>query len=160
MAKKETFVQPLDYIVTPSGLTDGAKEAYKFITEADKTAADFVEKRAALADSISELATYMRWCKVVAESIQAGLKSCMEVAPESLPAGVSWEAQTYQTKFSDCVAAARALAELCGKDVAEFTVGLSPTQAMKIAGIDEAKLVEAVGNNFVKTPKARVLNVK
>lgn len=158
--KKDITIAPLEYIVTPRALTEGARRAYAFLTEVDKGDPAYSDTRAGLNEDFRDLAEYMRWCEGVAEMIKAAFKEGMAVDPEHLPACASWEKETFQSKFTDCVAAARKLAESCGKDVAEFTVGLSPTQAMKVAGIDEDKLVEIVGNNFVKTPKARVLNVK
>jgi hypothetical protein len=160
MARKEIFIQPLDYIINPSALTEGAMRAYRFLTEVAKDDPAYSDTRAGMDDDFRDLWEYMRWCEVVAESIKEGFKQCMKVDPEHLPACASWEKQTYQLKFTDGVAAARALAAEYGKDVAEFAVGLTPTQAMKVAGIDEDALAGIVGENFVKTPKERVLNMK
>ena len=159
MAKKEIFIQPIDYITTPSAQTEGAIRAYRFLTEVDKADPAYSDTRAGMDDDFRDLWEYMRWCEVGAESIKEGFRQGMSVDPGHLPACASWEKQTYQLKFGDCVAAARALAERYGKDLAEFAVGLSPQQAMKVAGIGEDELAGVVGKNFVKTPKARVLNV-
>lgn len=158
--KKEITLAPLEYITTPSALTEGAMMAYRFLTEMDKSDPAYSDTRAGMDDAFRDLWEYMRWCEAVAGIIKEAFRQGMSVDMEHLPTCCSWEKETFQLKFNDCVSAARALAEKCGKDLAEFTVGLTPTQAMKVAGIDEAKLTEIVGKNFVKTPKARVLNVK
>lgn len=162
MAKKEKeiFIQPVDYITTPSALTEGAIRAYRFLTEVDKADPAYSDTRAGMDDDFRDLWEYMRWCEVVIESIKEAFRQGMSVDPEHLPDCASWAKQSYQSKFGDSVAAARLLAERYGKDIAEFAVGLSPTQAMKVAGITEEELAEVTGKNFVKTPKARVLNVK
>ena len=161
MAKKETFIQPLDYIVAPSSLTEGAKRAYAFLSEVPAEDPAFSDTRAGIpADDYRDLWEYMRWCGVVSESIKAAFKKAMSVDDAHMPACFSWEKQTYQCKFTDPVAAARALAERFGKDIAEFTCSLTPTQAMKVANIDEDALTDVVGLNFVKTPKDRTLNIK
>lgn len=161
MAKKENFIQPLDYIVSPSALTEGARRAYAFLTEVPPEDPAFSDTRAGIpVDDWFDLWEYMRWCIVVADSIKAAFKKGMSVDPAHMPACFSWEKQTYQSKFTDPVAAARALAERFGKDIAEFACSLTPTQAMKVANIDEGALTDIVGKNFVKTPKDRTLNIK
>lgn len=158
--KKEITLAPLEYITTPSALTEGAMRAYQFLTEMDKSDPAYSDTRAGMDDDFRDLWEYMRWCEAVVEIVKEAFRQGMSVDPEHLPRCASWEKETFQLKFTDAVSAAKVLAEKFGKDLSAFAVGLTPTQAMKVAGIDEKALAEAVGKNFVKTPKARVLNVK
>lgn len=158
--EKETEILTANYIMESNSLTEGALRAYTFITEMDKSDPAFVDTRSALSDEFKDLWKYMRWCERVAESIKKAMRSAMEVAEDDLPKGVSWSKVSFQSKFTDGVSAAKAIAERCGKDIALFTATISPTQAMKIASIGEDELTAIVGDNYVKTPKARTLNVK
>ena len=160
MAKKKTDILPLAVLPTSPALTEAAARVYEFITQFDPTDPAFGPTLAGMDDGIRDLWEHMRRCEAAVESIKAALKAALLANMANLPKCCSFEAQTYQCKFTDSVSAAMQLAEKCGIDVAKFTCSLTPTQAMKVAGIGEAELVEKVGDLFVKTPKERTLNVK
>ena len=157
MAKKSVTIQPVDYIRSCEWFNEAAVEAYRFLLEADRNAPDYAEQRAAHAEGFHALWTYMKWCDAVQESIKAAMKQGMAVDPAHLPEGIAWGAETMQQSFRDGVSAAVALAERFGIPVERFTATISPTQAMKIAEIDKATLVEVVGDNLVETPKEKQL---
>lgn len=159
MAKKAVTIQPLEYIVGSEWLNDEAKEAYRFLISENPNSPNYAVRRAQHTNGFRCLWLYMKWCDLVSESIKASMKSAMSVATGSLPAGISWAAESMQTSFKDAVKAALALAEHSGIAIEQFTANLTPTQAMKISGVDKDTLVEIVGDNYVQTPKEKQLLV-
>ena len=146
--------------------SEGALAAYAWALanagKVDEAAVkEFIATRNSMAEGFRDLWEVKAFCEKLVETIKMVVKHAMNEGDEKdLPKCASWNAQTFQCKFSDPVGAAKILAEKYGKDIAEFTCSLTPTQAMKVAGIDEAALTEAVGENFVKTPKERTLVIK
>ena len=142
-------------------LTDAAIAAYNFILSTDKSHPQYTALRALHAQGFHDLWSYMYQCEEIVENIKGAVKDSMSYDEEHLPQGIKWKAATYQQKFNDSVAAAKALAAETGKDISEFTLQLSPTQAMKVAGVDLARLKEIVGEgNYVSFPQERALLVK
>lgn len=160
MAKKKTDIVPLDYLPVSPALTEKARLVYEFITSVNVFDPAFPDTLAGMDDGIRDLWEHMRRCEAAVESIKNSLKRALLANMTNLPKCCSFEAQTYQSKFTDSVTAAMTLADKCGINVAQFTCSLTPTQAMKVAGLTEDELVEKVGDLFVKTPKERTLNVK
>lgn len=146
--------------------SDGAVAAYAWAlanagTVDEAAVKEFIATRNSMAEGFRDLWEVKSFCEKLAETIKTVVKHAMNEGEEKdLPRCASWNAQTFQSKFSDPVGAAKILAEKYGKDIAAFTCGLSPSQAMKIAGINEDTLKEDVGENFVKTPKERTLVIK
>ena len=146
--------------------SEGAVAAYAWALanagKVDEAAVkEFITTRNSMADGFRDLWEVKAFCEKLAETIKTVVKHAMNEGDEKdLPRCASWNAQTFQSKFNDPVGAAKLLAEKYGKDIAEFTCTLSPTQAMKVAGIDEDALKDAVGENYVKTPKERTLVIK
>ncbi len=122
---------------------------------------NLVADRNAQTAQIKELWHKIDLLEQAASSIKSVVKKLYKVGPEKdLPKGISWNAETYTTKFSDPVTAIQKLLVATNTPWERLIKYVSPANAREACGVTDKKMDELVGDLITKTPKDRVLNMK
>lgn len=122
---------------------------------------DIVADRNAQTAQIKELWHKIDLLEQAASSIKTIVKKLYKIGSEKdLPTGISWNAETYTTKFSDPTTAIQKLLITTNTPWERLIQYVSPANAREACGITDEKMNELVGDLIIKTPKDRALSVK
>ena len=122
---------------------------------------DLVADRNARTAQIKKLWHKIDLLEQAASSIKTIVKKLYKVGSETdLPKGISWNAETYTTKFSEPITAIQKLMVATNTPWERLVKYVSPANAREACGVTDKEMNELVGDFIIKTPKDRALSVK